>query len=514
VKIFCLSSLLALVALFSGCVGINPNFSALTPSTPAPSGGVSGQAEPPRVAEVSPGPGATCIAANAVVTATFSEALDPATVNANTFFIQGVSGTVTYDAQKLKATLSPVSPLQANTSYSVTITTGIATSGDTHLTAGFQSSFITGPCNSRSSTEFVYVANLGSASNPGGSISGFEVERKTGELKPVPGSPFPAGDGPFGMASDLSGDHVFVLENGFSQPDRSCEEFKGILLSENINHGSGALTLADKVTLAGFCPQSMVVSPDGKNLYVTMLVGGPNVPGECCLGEIQAFSIGQKGLLTEIAGSPFQVTPPLERLAMHPNGTFLYASAGDNRNGIVLFGRDPATGALAPSITAFAMPWENLAIVPSGKFLIGASFSIIDQVRVFAIDSSTAALTPQMPMAIWRPAALDVDPSGKFVAFTRVPDRPNPADILVYRIDDTGTLTQVPGPAPTIGMWPSEVKFDPEGKFVYAIASLDNSIAGFAFDQKSGALTPLTQSLFKTGDSPESLTIVRVTPGN
>ena len=332
--------------------------------------------------------------------------------------------------------------------------------------------------------------------------------------KPLPGSPFPAGDGPAAITSDLSGDHVFVLENGFSRPGQSCDEFKGILLSENINHGSGALTLADKVTLAGFCPQSLVVSPDGKNLYVTMVMSALGVPGGCCWGEIQAFSIGKKGALTEVPGSPFQVAPPLEQLAMHPNGTFLYASAGDNRNGIMLFVRDPETGALAPPITVFAMPWENLAIVPSGEFLIGASFSIIDEVRVFNIDSTTAALTPQLPMTIWRPTALDVDPSGKFVAFTRVPDPPNPADILVYRADDTGTLTQVPGPTPTVGMWPSDVKFDPEGKFVYAVASLDNSIAGFAFDENSGALTPLTQSLFKTGDSPEALTIVRIKPGN
>src|SRR5690349_19430678 len=43
------------------------------------------------------------------------------------------------------------------------------------------------------SAEFIYVANLGSADNPGGSISGFAVDHKTGELKPVPGSPFMAG---------------------------------------------------------------------------------------------------------------------------------------------------------------------------------------------------------------------------------------------------------------------------------------------------------------------------------
>ena len=328
------------------------------------------------------------------------------------------------------------------------------------------------------------------------------------------GSPFPAGDGPGAITSDPAGDHVFVLENTVSRAGQPCTQLGGTLLSENINHGSGALTLADKVTLAGFCPGSLAVSPDGKNLYVTMIVSALTVPGECCLGEIQAFSIGQKGVLTEIPGSPFQVLPPLGDIVMHPGGKFLYAVAGDDRNGMVVFDRDPVTGALASPITVATRPMEHLAIVPSGGFLIADTFSVIDQVRVYTIDSATGALTPQMPMALWRPLGLSVNPSGQFVAFTRLPDLPNPPDILVYRIDDMGTLTQVSGPAPTTGKGPLAVKFDPEGRFLYAVASVDNSVAGFAFDQSSGALTQLTQSPFKTEDSPVGLTIVRLKPGN
>lgn len=331
------------------------------------------------------------------------------------------------------------------------------------------------------------------------------VDQKTGDLTAVPGSPFATTDGPGLITSDSDGEHVFVLEGKFGQP---CTQTRGVLLSENIDRHSGTLSPAERLTLDGFCPQGMAVSPDGKHLYVDMVISALGVPGGCCWGEIQAFEIGEKGRLKEIPGSPFQVAPPLGDLIVHPSGKFLYATGAD-KDGILVFARDSATGALAPPKTVAARPEEHLAIVPSGAFLIGDNMSNIDQLRVFNIDSTTGSLAPQMPMAMVVPVGISVHPSGKFVAFTRVPDFPISPDILIYRMDGNGTLTQVSGPAPTIGRWPYEVRFDPQGEFVYVVSSQENMVAGFAFDIDSGKLTPIPQSPFKTGDSPASLTIVK-----
>jgi Domain of unknown function (DUF4082)/Bacterial Ig-like domain/Bacterial Ig domain/Purple acid Phosphatase, N-terminal domain len=81
----------------------------------------------PTVSSVSPGRGATNVAASANVTATFSEAVAPATVNANTVLLRDPSGAtvpaaVTYAGQT--ATLDPTAPLADSTQYTATIKGG------------------------------------------------------------------------------------------------------------------------------------------------------------------------------------------------------------------------------------------------------------------------------------------------------------------------------------------------------------------------------------------------------
>ena len=77
----------------------------------------------PTVVRVTPANGAC---PNTLVTGTFSEAMDSATINASTFTLAGAgaAGTVTYDQPSLTATYTPSAPLALNTTYTATITTG------------------------------------------------------------------------------------------------------------------------------------------------------------------------------------------------------------------------------------------------------------------------------------------------------------------------------------------------------------------------------------------------------
>ncbi len=77
----------------------------------------------PTVVAVTPTNGAC---PNTLVTGTFSEAMNPATINASTFTLAGAgaAGTVTYDQPSLTATYTPSAPLALNTAYTATITTG------------------------------------------------------------------------------------------------------------------------------------------------------------------------------------------------------------------------------------------------------------------------------------------------------------------------------------------------------------------------------------------------------
>jgi hypothetical protein len=84
---------------------------------------------PPTVISVAPPTGANGICPSTVVVATFSEAMNPSTINGTTFTLTGpgttaVPAAVTYDAPSHVATLTPINPLALSTLYTATITTG------------------------------------------------------------------------------------------------------------------------------------------------------------------------------------------------------------------------------------------------------------------------------------------------------------------------------------------------------------------------------------------------------
>lgn len=78
-----------------------------------------------------PASGAQHVLLDARVTATFNEAMDASTINANTFELRNsgnnvVPATVTYDANTRTATLAPSTPLTPFTTYTVTVKGGAA----------------------------------------------------------------------------------------------------------------------------------------------------------------------------------------------------------------------------------------------------------------------------------------------------------------------------------------------------------------------------------------------------
>jgi len=84
---------------------------------------------PPTAGSPSPPDGATDVAVNSVITATFSEAVDPDSVNASSFILMAgittVNGSVSYDSSSRTATFIPDSNLAYSTAYTATITTDV-----------------------------------------------------------------------------------------------------------------------------------------------------------------------------------------------------------------------------------------------------------------------------------------------------------------------------------------------------------------------------------------------------
>ena len=82
---------------------------------------------PPTVISTSPADGATDVAVDTSITATFSETMDPSTITASTFILSSggseIAGSVTYSDKA--ATFTPSSALDYDTTYTATITTDV-----------------------------------------------------------------------------------------------------------------------------------------------------------------------------------------------------------------------------------------------------------------------------------------------------------------------------------------------------------------------------------------------------
>src|SRR6202035_3381676 len=104
---------------------------------------------PPTVISVAPPNNAVGACSNTIVTATFSEAMNPATINGTTFTVSGpggaaVTGVVTYVASSDTAIFTPSSTLALNTAYTGTITTGVKDMFGNAMTSNFVWTFTTG----------------------------------------------------------------------------------------------------------------------------------------------------------------------------------------------------------------------------------------------------------------------------------------------------------------------------------------------------------------------------------
>jgi hypothetical protein len=137
-KIWILAFLLAV--LVAGCGDPDKGAAAaggpLTPPTVPPG-------------SVTPPVGSVVLCPNPVViTATFSKAMNPATINTATFTLAdpsgaSVAGTVSLDSTGLIATFTPMNALAVKTTYTATITTGAADTFGNHLEANFSWTFTT-----------------------------------------------------------------------------------------------------------------------------------------------------------------------------------------------------------------------------------------------------------------------------------------------------------------------------------------------------------------------------------
>jgi len=306
------------------------------------------------------------------------------------------------------------------------------------------------------SGDFVFTASKSRAR-----ISVYRLDRGTGELTQVPGSPFRAvGRSPASIAFHPSGRYVYF-----------ADRFDGIL-AFTFDQDSGVLSPIDGMPYpSGERTRTLVMHPSGRFLYASNTYSN----------FISAYAIDPaSGKLADIDGSPFLAgdTFPIDaQLA-----------------GLVQF---PVSAGGAPFYTAMH---------PSGQFLyvvnwLGASLS------AFRIDpdSGVLSLLDDFPLITGiNPYAVGVHPSGQFLYVANWADNA----LWGYRIGSvSGELTLVPGsPFAVEGRSPVAVTFDPAGQYAYVSNYHSNNVSVFDVDGKSGVLS--LRDTVQTRSGPWSLALV------
>jgi 6-phosphogluconolactonase len=297
---------------------------------------------------------------------------------------------------------------------------------------------------------FLYAVNEVSRyeGRDGGSVSAFAIDRATGTLTLL-NRVSSRGGGPCHLELDRSGKWLFAANYGGGSvaafpvhPDGTLGEasafFQHAGASVNVSRQSGphahetVVSPDNKFVLAvdlgldkvftyrldpakgglapdppfaaiapGSGPRHLAFRPDGKFVYVLneMLssVGAFRYDaGRGTLAALQTLSTLPAGFSGENSGA---------EIAMHPAGTFLYASnRGDDS--IAIFSIDAAKGTLtsAGRVSTQGKTPRGFAIDPSGRFLVAANQNSGTLVT-FRIDQATGGLTPtgtavQVPSAV------------------------------------------------------------------------------------------------------------------
>jgi 6-phosphogluconolactonase len=246
---------------------------------------------------------------------------------------------------------------------------------------------------------FLYVSDFNS-----GSIFAYSINRSTGALTAVAGSPFsfPGHTGNGGpIAIDPAGKFLF------------SSNASGAIVSYTVNSQTGVLTPGTApVVNDGNQPIYLLVDSMGKFLIAS---NHSDPSGR----NYSVFSIDSTtGVLTQVSGSPFTIgqnTGP-QQIVLNSSETVLYAALSNSKE-VNALNFDSTTGAL----TAFqGAPYPaqstptSLALLSSGQFLYAGNNGA-GTVSEYSVNTTTGALTPGNVAQVGNPTFLQIDSSGQFL---------------------------------------------------------------------------------------------------
>jgi len=306
------------------------------------------------------------------------------------------------------------------------------------------------------SGRFVFVVSKTMAS-----IRVYHLERGSGTLTPVDGSPFPSEvSSPFRFAFHPSGRFVYV-----------AARFSGVA-AYAFDVKSGALKpLPGSPFLAQERTRSLAMHPTGRFLYAVNSYSN----------SVSAYRVDpQTGALSEMPGSPFSV--------------------GDM--GVIDYKTLFTTGVPAK---AGGIPYD-IVLDLQGRFAFVANWAAAS-VSVFRIDADSGRLTAVDGSPFFsgfNPYSLSMHPNGRFLYVAQY----IPNEITVHTVDaDSGRLTPVEGsPFASGSQGPVALTFNAAGDQVYVPHYESNDVVVLDVDTASGALR--LREVLKTRSGPWALALV------
>lgn len=284
---------------------------------------------------------------------------------------------------------------------------------------------------------------------PGGAVSAFAVEARTGALSflnrqpSMGGAPCYvalAGAGRFLLVANYVGGNVAVL------PVRADG---GLGEATDVKQFEGASRVNPERQEA---PHAHCVLPGGGDRHAYA----------CDLGtdKVMVYRFdSRRGKLTPAPVPSAQVKPGAgpRHLAFHPGGRFAYVM-NELANTVTAFARDPASGSLREVQTVPALPagfagantGADIHVAPGGRFLYCSNRGH-DSITAFKVDgrAGTLSLVAHEPTRGRTPRNFAIDPTGTYLLVANQ----NSDSIVTFRLDPatgrpvfTGHVAEAPSP--------------------------------------------------------------------
>jgi YVTN family beta-propeller protein len=373
---------------------------------------------PPTVTGVSPGIGATNVPVTSTLTATFSEAMDPSTINTTTFTLANggspVGGTVSYIG--MTATFTPSANLAYNTIYTATITTGARDIVGNALTANYSWTFRT------PTTAFVtnYSSNTVSVIN----INNNTVVATIG-----------VGTNPYGVAVNPVTHRAYVANYGS--------------MNVTVIDAATNTVVATVPTISADTPYGIAVNPNNNMIYVT---------------EEYEYDIDYINGVTHTVASILNATNSYDfGIAINPNTNIAYVADWgyyykiDTITNVVVGG---PIGALGTSTSAF-----GVAVDPINNKVYVTDTSSVGEVNVLCTITDTSITT----------VTVGGDPEG--VALHQTASRAYVANRDTDNVSVINTTTDTVVTTVNVGTFPMGVAVNQAANRAYIVNNGNNTVS-------------------------------------